>query len=186
MIKFNCQKCGQAMKAAPEHAGKKTRCPQCQELVPIPLQGVASQPVMTAPPPRPAPSPRPAPPVMDVMAADAAPVAPRRRPRDDDDDDDDDDREDDRRPGRRRRKQRRGDYEDCPKCGSPGHATRVMWTWWGGLVGPMIINTVRCHDCGTSYNGNTGNYNTAAIAIYFGVTFGLAIIIVVMGILGNL
>jgi len=175
MIKFNCQKCGQAMKAALEHAGRKTRCPGCQELIPIPLLAAAS----TPPVPRPAP-----PPVMEVLAADAP--APRRRPRDDEDDDEDD-YEDDDRPRRRRRREKAGQWADCPKCGCPGHATRVHWTWWGGLIGPAIINTVRCHDCATSYNGHSGKYNTAAIAIYFGVTFVMAIgIFIVLGVLGNL
>jgi hypothetical protein len=160
MIRFTCQKCGQAMKAALEHAGKKARCPKCQELAPIPFLEGAVEPV-AAPPP-----------VPEVLEAEEAPApVTHRRPRDDDDDYEED------RPRRRRRRRRGGEYADCPRCGCPGDATRVYWTWWGGLVGPAIINTVRCNDCGTSYNGTTGNYNTAAIAIYFGVTFVIAIFV---------
>lgn len=167
MIRFNCQ-CGQAMKAAPEHGGKKARCPKCQGLVPIPLQDEVGQP--------------PPPPVMEVVdPGPAITPRPRRRPRDDDDDD-----YEEERPRKRKRRRRSGGvWADCPKCGCPGDAERVYWTWWGGLIGPMIINTVRCHDCGTQYNGNTGKSNTTAIMIYFGISLGLAMVIICLGVLAE-
>src|SRR5690349_17157571 len=74
---------------------------------------------------------------------------PRRRPRDRDEDYED-------KP--RRRRPQPGPYADCPQCGCPGHADRVTFTWWGGLVGPAMFNHVRCRRCDTCYNGKTGNY----------------------------
>src|SRR5438445_9083570 len=90
----------------------------------------------------------------------------RRRARDDDADDDDDFRP--RRGGRGPRSRWRGQYATCPNCRAPGDATRLSYTLWGGFIGPMIINHVRCNQCGTAYNGNTGKYNTTNIAIFLG------------------
>jgi hypothetical protein len=92
-------------------------------------------------------------------------------------DDDDDDFEDDEPRRRPRREIRRGKYADCPHCGNPGDATRVGFTWWGGLIGPALLCHVRCRECGTCYNGRSGNYNTVGITIYtlVGVFFGLLV-----------
>jgi hypothetical protein len=98
----------------------------------------------------------------------------RRRPYEDDEDED--------RP-RRRRRSRRGPYAECPNCGCPGHATRVGFTWWGGIIGPALFTHVRCRDCDTCYNGKTGNYNTTAIAIYVSVGLGEGLVCLIGGIL---
>lgn len=71
----------------------------------------------------------------------------------------------------------------CPSCGEPGNS-HVAWTWWGGIIGPLIINTVACNSCGAHYNGRTGNYNTVAISIYFGVCLMISLIILVLSIIG--
>jgi len=42
-----------------------------------------------------------------------------------------------------------------------------MFSWWGGLVGPMLLTHVKCPQCRTKYNGNTGRSNAKGIAIYF-------------------
>lgn len=60
----------------------------------------------------------------------------------------------------------------CPSCGSRS-SNKVSWTWRGGILGPRIFNHVRCNQCGTAYNGKTGNYNTTAIGVYLGVSFAL-------------
>ncbi len=74
----------------------------------------------------------------------------------------------------------------CPNCGHPDN-TRIRWTWWGGLIGPAIINHVRCNHCGTAYNGKSGKSNNTAITIYFVVTLVMALgIVVVCGGLGAL
>src|SRR5436309_11178731 len=77
-----------------------------------------------------------------------------------------DDFEDEPRRRRRRRGPEHGPYAECPHCGCPGFAERVSFTWWGGFVGPSMINHVRCMECGACYNGRTGRDNTAAITIY--------------------
>jgi hypothetical protein len=92
-----------------------------------------------------------------------------------DEDDYDDDYEEDERP--RRKKGRRGPYADCPNCGARGHATKLNYTFWGGLIGPLFISHVRCKRCGTCYNGTHGDYNTGRIAIFMGVTWGIGILL---------
>jgi hypothetical protein len=103
----------------------------------------------------------------------------RPRRRRDDDEEDDYDRPRRRRPGRRRSRWR-GEYADCPKCGARGDATKQTFTWWGGFIGPMIINHVRCNQCGTTYNGIHGDDNTTRILIYTlvctGIPLGLCLI----------
>ena len=61
----------------------------------------------------------------------------------------------------------------CPKCGSTGHKP-VTFTWWGGLLGPKMLNHVKCLACGYCYNGKTGRSNDTAIAIYVAVAFVIA------------
>lgn len=38
MIEFTCDKCGQKLQMADEHAGKKCRCPDCREILIVPEQ----------------------------------------------------------------------------------------------------------------------------------------------------
>lgn len=57
------------------------------------------------------------------------------------------------------------EYAPCPKCRS-ANATRVKFTWWGGLLGPKILNHVKCPQCGYAYNGKSGKDNTTGIIIY--------------------
>jgi hypothetical protein len=124
---------------------------------------------------------------------------PRRRParalRDDEDDEDrprgrrrHEDDEDDNRPRRRRRPRRsrfRGEFADCPNCGARGDATRQSFTWWGGLLGPAMINCVSCNHCGTSYNGEHGDYNTTRILIYVLVSSGIGLGFCVLSVLAR-
>lgn len=53
----------------------------------------------------------------------------------------------------------------CPKCGTTG-AERLSFTWWGGLIGPKVLNHVKCPQCGYAYNGKTGRDNTSGIIVY--------------------
>ena len=39
MIKFQCSQCGQTVRVADEHAGRKGKCPHCQALLTIPAAG---------------------------------------------------------------------------------------------------------------------------------------------------
>jgi hypothetical protein len=93
--------------------------------------------------------------------------------------DDELDEDDEPRPRRRRRRARsrwRGEFATCPNCGAPGDATRLYYTMWGGFIGPMLINHVRCNQCGTGYNGTTGEYNTAKIAIFLGASWAVGLV----------
>jgi predicted RNA-binding Zn-ribbon protein involved in translation (DUF1610 family) len=169
MIRFRCPSCQREVTAEDAHAGKKGRCPGCGQIFHIPAAAAS-------PPPR----PRAAPP--------AVPKRPPRRDRDEDmpmveaaepEEEDYDDRP--RRP--RPRSRRAGQWADCPNCGAPGDATRIWWTWWGGMIGPAIICHVRCNQCRTTYNGNKGDSNTGRIAIYVGVCLAIGLGIVCLGIL---
>lgn len=59
-----------------------------------------------------------------------------------------------------------GPYAACPACNCPGNAKPVVWTWWGGLIGPPLLSHVRCLNCFACYNGRTGDYNTTGIFIW--------------------
>jgi hypothetical protein len=109
----------------------------------------------------------------------------RRKKRRDDDEDDEDNEFDFERDDSRRRRRRRGPYADCPGCGCRGDATKVSWTWWGGIIGPLFINTVRCNRCGVHYNGTHGDYNGTRIAIYVGISLVLGLGIACIGVLAN-
>ena len=62
----------------------------------------------------------------------------------------------------------------CPKCGS---SNRKMpgFTWWGGAIGPRLLNHAQCLDCGAGYNLKTGRSNTPAIIAYQVVMLVLAL-----------
>ena len=53
----------------------------------------------------------------------------------------------------------------CPKCGTADPKT-LNFTWWGGALGPKLLNHVKCAACGNKYNGKTGGDNTTGIVIY--------------------
>ncbi|MFT3685928.1 MAG: hypothetical protein QM783_13575 [Phycisphaerales bacterium] len=67
-------------------------------------------------------------------------------------------------------------YAPCPRCAA-ARAKPVMFTWWGGLLGPKLFTHVRCEGCGVAYNGKTGRSNTTAIVIYSVVGGMVAIVI---------
>lgn len=68
------------------------------------------------------------------------------------------------------------DYKPCPKCSSTG-ATKVGFTWWGGILGPSLLTHVKCDNCGTAFNGKTGQSNTVGIIIYSVVGLIVAIFV---------
>ena len=57
------------------------------------------------------------------------------------------------------------EFQPCPQCQAQ-NATRVGYTWWGGVLGPKLLTHVKCGSCGTAYNGKTGKSNTTGIVIY--------------------
>ena len=70
-------------------------------------------------------------------------------------------------------------FAPCPQCGN-SFASKIGFTWWGGVVGPAILNHVKCCRCGSAYNGKTGKSNAVGIAIYIaiGTVIGIAILAV--------
>lgn len=73
------------------------------------------------------------------------------------------------------------EYAPCPKC-SCTRAKKAGFTWWGGYVGPKLLTHVKCEECGTAYNGKTGQSNARAIFIYnvIGLIVGIGLLIVFM------
>lgn len=79
-------------------------------------------------------------------------------------------------------------YAPCPKCGSTD-AKPVGYTMWGGYIGPKLLSHVKCQNCGTAYNGKTGQSNNLAIILYLMAAtlvvgclfFGLAFLYVALG-----
>ncbi len=39
----------------------------------------------------------------------------------------------------------------CPQCSST-NTKEVKYTWWGGLVGPKIMNLQKCESCRFQFN----------------------------------
>lgn len=68
-------------------------------------------------------------------------------------------------------------YKPCPKCQSE-EATKVGYTWWGGMLGPALMTHVKCNRCGTAFNGKTGKSNTPGIIIY-----SVVVLVIVMGVI---
>jgi ribosomal protein S27E len=180
MIKVRCPSCNKTLNVPDKYAGKRAKCPACQGTVLIPeiLEEVVEEGIVEEVVPiktrKPAPSR-----LADEDEDECIVQKPARRARPVDDEDDD-------RPRRKkRRKTARGDWADCPNCGC-SDAIRVHWTWWGGIIGPLFINQVRCQDCGTNYNGVHGDYNTTRILIYVLVGLGLSLIIIVGGVIAGI
>ncbi|HMF39925.1 MAG TPA: hypothetical protein VKQ32_04495 [Polyangia bacterium] len=61
----------------------------------------------------------------------------------------------------------------CPKCGNELY-TKLGFTWWGGALGPRLLNAVRCNRCSATFSGRTGASLTGAIVIYQVVGFAIA------------
>ena len=76
----------------------------------------------------------------------------------------------DERPAMRAR------YAPCPRCDADD-PEKVGFTWWGGLLGPSLLTHVRCQECGTAYNGKTGKSNDTAIAVYFGISLAVGLVL---------
>ncbi len=178
MVKVRCPSCNKTLNVPDKYAGKRAKCPACQGTVAIPElleevieEGIVEEvvPIKTR---------RPAPSRLNDDEDEEERIAqrPARRARPVDDDEDED--EEEVRPRRKkRRKIKRGEWADCPNCGC-SDAIRLHYTFWGGFIGPLFINIVRCKECGTSYNGVHGDYNTGRIAIYIvvSIVLGLAIV----------
>jgi hypothetical protein len=67
----------------------------------------------------------------------------------------------------------------CPRCHGP-NVRKPSWTWWGGFLGPKMINHWQCGNCNFGFNPTTGRSTSGAIGIYFAVSFAIAIVLGVM------
>lgn len=74
------------------------------------------------------------------------------------------------------------EYKPCPKCGTEG-AKRITFTWWGGFLGPKLLNHAKCRSCGSQFNGKTGASNTSGIFIYTVVVAGFIGMLLIVGVL---
>lgn len=178
MIQLKCKHCGKDKITAPDSmAGKNARCPACKKILQIPAP--EEEAITAVEVDEDDEDIRPAKRVVRAPAGEGvtARPKPRRAPAADDDEEDDipeveaadDDDEEERRPRKKKRKRRRGprgSYADCPQCGSPGHATKVIYTWWGGFIGPLIFSLVQCSECGAQYNGSSGSDSSTGVTVW--------------------
>jgi hypothetical protein len=67
----------------------------------------------------------------------------------------------------------------CPRCQS-GNVYKPSFTWWGGILGPKLFNHAVCRGCGFGFNAKTGKSNTNNIIIYYGVIFGIFIVLAII------
>ncbi|HJZ88407.1 MAG TPA: hypothetical protein VKN99_24715 [Polyangia bacterium] len=63
----------------------------------------------------------------------------------------------------------------CPKCRNTA-ATKVRFTWWGGLLGARMFSVVQCTRCSCRFNGKTGAGLTGVIIAYQGVVLGILLL----------
>ena len=47
------------------------------------------------------------------------------------------------------------EFKVCPRCGS-NDIHKVDYSWWGGIIGSVLVHQVRCKKCGKTYDGVTG------------------------------
>ena len=67
----------------------------------------------------------------------------------------------------------------CPRCAS-AYTHQPTFTWWGGVLGPKLLNHTVCNGCGLGFNARTGKDNTTAIGLYFGVILSIVIFLVIV------
>jgi hypothetical protein len=65
----------------------------------------------------------------------------------------------------------------CPKCGNERQPKRPSFTWWGGVLGPKLLNHAICSSCGTGFNAKTGKSNTGPIVAYTAVILFIVLVL---------
>lgn len=74
----------------------------------------------------------------------------------------------------------------CPGCGDTTARKRVMFTWWGGFVGPWLIGHVICRQCGTGFSERTGKSTATAVAVAITIAVVLAVAFVALIVVSSL
>ena len=64
----------------------------------------------------------------------------------------------------------------CPRCQSP-YVKKPSYTWWGGFLGPAIINHWVCQQCRFGFNPRTGASTQGAITAYVLVSVGIVVLL---------
>src|SRR4051812_12810340 len=103
MLVFECPSCKAKLQVADEHAGKKMKCPKCQQTATVPTQDDGAEDAITAEPDAGLP---PAAETAVKAEGGKAPKASKSGPGRDDEDDERDDEDADDRPRRRSKKDR--------------------------------------------------------------------------------
>lgn len=67
----------------------------------------------------------------------------------------------------------------CPRCQAQD-IVKPTFTWWGGILGPKLLDHAQCRRCNFGFNAKTGKSNTTAIGIYFGVIFAIVILVTIL------
>jgi len=156
--KMTCTGCHATLQLRPEYAGKKIRCPKCQQVLTVPAETEEEAPVeLEAIEDDAFTNTRP--------ARETVPPAPIKRSHRRDEED-----EDDRDDGPH--------YVSCPRCGTRG-ASRVLWTPWGSFYGPALFTHVRCPHCFHAYNGQTGRSNLVPAILF--ITIPLVLLLGLLG-----
>jgi hypothetical protein len=65
----------------------------------------------------------------------------------------------------------------CPRCRS-ANVYKPGFTFWGGVLGPKLLNHTVCRACGYGFNGKTGRSNSTRIAVYLAASFAIATVLV--------
>lgn len=70
----------------------------------------------------------------------------------------------------------------CPKCKNDKDPKRPGFTWWGGVLGPKLLNHAICANCGTGYNAKSGKSNLGPVILYQVITclIAIALLLVVL------
>jgi hypothetical protein len=64
----------------------------------------------------------------------------------------------------------------CPQCSST-RTSEVKYTWWGGILGPKMMNLQKCEDCRFHFNRKTNKGVANAIIVYNLVVVAVSLVI---------
>jgi len=71
------------------------------------------------------------------------------------------------------------EYKPCPRCNS-SEIFKVEYSWWGGLLGPVLVHQVRCKKCGLTYDGSSGRNIKQPVTLYFIISLTIIVILIAL------